>query len=305
MNSEPEEGDTIATESARSTDESDDLNDPDNNVSIIDDNDEAAFLEEGDENTNMDSARENYHGSSLNNTVRRKQASHKDPVRKARVQRSITKRPLIVRHIPLTKPTSISNAANANRAFKSNIPHTPAVGIGGYMEMLLEFAGVDVANLDISLIEDRILQSTRADDETDAEHFNKVANAIKTFENIKTDHWKILMELTEAARRDLNEKNQHERYNRAIDIKEKKGEADVDMSRTKTRLLLQEFNEKETKLNKLESLSLLYEEYLLRKKLEAATEYQQMSIDFGAEDSSDVSSERVQYIKEKCFYSYT
>lgn len=45
------------------------------------------------------------------------------------------------------------------------------------------------------------------DDEIDVEYFNKVVNVIKIFENIKTDYWKIFMELIEVVRWDLNEKN--------------------------------------------------------------------------------------------------
>lgn len=306
MDSDSESGESIHEESIRSRDGTTTLEEGDQEFSFITSSSGIPSFDQGIGRKNMDDTGGNNYISGLDDTIQPRVVTNKDSIKTAKIQRSTNKRPYVVRHIPMGKPTSIPNAANANKAPKSQIPNQSPLRIGQYMQMLLQFAGVDVANLDISLIEDRILQSTRADDETDAEHFIKVANAVKTFENIKTDHWKILMELTEAARRDLNEQNQHERYTRAIDIKEQKGAADVDISNTKNRLLLQELNEKEARVNKLESLSLLYDEYLLHKKLEAAAEYPRMShIGFGAEDSNDVSSQRVQYIKEKCCYSDT
>ncbi len=143
------------------------------------------------------------------------------PRRAQRLQRSY-----IVRDVPSFIPTEIYRAAGAFE-MPNPPPDTKEEPLRTYLNLLKNYAGFDPAALNFPRVEDRVLMSSKARDESESEHYQRILATLKTADSMKMTRVKALSELIESARRDISDANQHDRFVRVIDIKEKKGDSDA------------------------------------------------------------------------------
>ena len=147
-----------------------------------------------------------------------------------RVQR--LQKSYIVRDVPSFIPTEIYRAAGAFENPRP-IPEVDNNQLRTYMGLLRKYAGFNPANLSFEQIEDRLLMSSKARDESESEHFQRLFSSLRTIDDIKMNRLKVLVDLIEEARKDVNDERQHKRYSRAIGIKEEKGRSDSALSKVK------------------------------------------------------------------------
>lgn len=132
----------------------------------------------------------------------------------------------VVRSCPTMYPTEIFEGAGA---FKPPIPLDGSVRgpLREYLDVLRNYMGLDPAALQFPIIEDRFLRSTKAPDESDSEHFQRLASTLQIMDTIKTSRVKTLQELETLGQRSLSEDRQHKRYSDVIRIKRDKNDSDV------------------------------------------------------------------------------
>jgi len=131
-----------------------------------------------------------------------------------------------VRDVPSFIPTEIYRAAGAFE-MPNPPPDTDEEPLRTYLDLLKNYGGFDPAALNFPRLEDRVLMSSKARDESESEHYQRIMSALKSSDSMKMTRLKALSELIESARRDKADANQHERFSRAIDIKAKKGDSDA------------------------------------------------------------------------------
>ena len=89
----------------------------------------------------------------------------------------------------------------------------------GLLEILRDYMGHDPASLTFPALENRILLSTKAEDESDSEHFQRIASTLQILDTIKKGRVGTLGNLVSWAQKEKNDDRQHERYSQAIQNK--------------------------------------------------------------------------------------
>lgn len=139
-----------------------------------------------------------------------------------RIQRSY-----VVRTAPSKYPTEIEHGV-AGLHFPPQ-PLTDAVSepLKSFLGVLRVYMGHDPSSLTFPVLEDRILRSTKAIDESDSEHFQRIASALQIVNTIKRGRVSTLQDLVTLAQKEINEDRQHERYTEAIRIKRDKTNSEI------------------------------------------------------------------------------
>lgn len=101
-------------------------------------------------------------------------------------------------------------------------------------DILRMYMGTDLSSLDFDVIEDRILRSTKADDESDSEHFQRIASALQIINVIKTTRLEGLRELVGLSQKEINDDRQHYRYLMAINTRKDKNDSDISRQEVET-----------------------------------------------------------------------
>ena len=97
----------------------------------------------------------------------------------------------------------------------------------GFMNILRTYMGHDPNSLDFNVIEDRILRSTKADDESDSEHFQRIASALQILNTIKNSRVDTLKDIVGLSQKEINDDRQHDRYLQAISVKRDKADSEI------------------------------------------------------------------------------
>lgn len=133
----------------------------------------------------------------------------------------------IVREAFSKYPTEIEGGVDG--AFAPPTPIDPEVvrePLRSFMIILRKYMGHDPASLTFFKLEDRIHRSTKASDESDSEHFQRIASTLQIVNTIKRSRVDTLRELVTLAQNEGNDDRQHERYSRAIAVKEARGKSE-------------------------------------------------------------------------------
>lgn len=112
------------------------------------------------------------------------------------------------------------------------------------LTILRDYMGYTPATLSFETIEDRILRSSKAEDESDSEHYQRLMSALDILNNIKQSRVINLKTLLEFAQKDLIEDRQHKRFSDAIQIKRDKANSEIYKEGASTLLAEQELLEK-------------------------------------------------------------
>ena len=96
-----------------------------------------------------------------------------------------------------------------------------------YIEVIKDYFGYDPSSLLFNLIEDRILRSTEAPDESDSQHFQRLGAALQTTNKIKQTRVQNVSTLVGLGQKELNDTQQHERYSEAIAVKRDKATSEI------------------------------------------------------------------------------
>ena len=154
-----------------------------------------------------------------------------------RIQRSY-----VVRDVHSKYPTEIEGAVRR----PGRVPLTEDVSepVRSFLGILQEHLGYEPSTLNFETIEDRMLRSSRAADESDTEHFQRLMSALNILNDIKQSRIMSLSTLIDLAQKDLNEDRQHKRFENAIQIKRDKADSEISKESTNTRLVEQDLIEK-------------------------------------------------------------
>ncbi len=209
---------------------------------------------------------------------KKKFATYKEPSQKQpgggssgpRAQR--LQRTYVVRNVPSFTPTEIYGASGAFLLPRKMSYKTPK-NMKKYMNVLREYGGFDPASLYTPLMDDRVLNSSKAADESESEHYQRILATMLTSDKIKMNRVKTVQELADMSQRELNNTRQHERFTRAIDIKAFKAEQDALKDRTQAAAADFDLLQKRRDEEALGGLKRDYERHVLRGKISLAKEY--------------------------------
>jgi hypothetical protein len=135
-----------------------------------------------------------------------------------RLQRSY-----VVRDVVSKYPTEIESTP------RDPLPLTNAVSepLKSFIAVMRSYMGHDPAAFDVEPVMNRLLRSTKADDESDSEHFQRLMAALHTLNGVATSRVDTLQTLIELAQKDLTEDRQHERFTNVIAVKRDKADSEI------------------------------------------------------------------------------
>ena len=109
------------------------------------------------------------------------------------------------------------------------LPMTDAVSepLKSFIALMRSYMGHDPAALNLDPVVSRMLRSTKAADESDSEHYQRLMAALKTLDDIDRGRVDTLRTLVDMAQKDLNDDRQHERFTEAIAVKRDKATSDI------------------------------------------------------------------------------
>ena len=125
----------------------------------------------------------------------------------------------ILRFAPSKYPTDIPFAVRGLYTEPEPISNIVNEPLRSFLGILRNYMGHDPSSLTFDMLEDRILLSTKASDESDSEHFQRIASTMQIVNTIKRSRVDTLSELVTLAQKELNDSRQHERFSEAIRIK--------------------------------------------------------------------------------------
>lgn len=139
-----------------------------------------------------------------------------------RVQR--LQKSYVVRDVKSKYPTEIPGAVKFTPP-----PSTETVdeGTKSYIDVLTDHFGYDPSSLLFSPIEDRILHSGKAADESESEHYQRITACLQNVNQIKQSRVQNVMALVGLGQKDVNDTRQHERYTEAIAVKRDKATSEI------------------------------------------------------------------------------
>lgn len=95
------------------------------------------------------------------------------------------------------------------------------------IEVMRGYMGHDPAALNLNPVVSRMMRSTKAADESDSEHYQRLMAALKTVDDIDRGRVDTLRTLVEMSQKDLNDDRQHERFTEAIAVKRDKATSEI------------------------------------------------------------------------------
>ena len=193
--------------------------------------------------------------------------SNSSNVPKPKMQR--IQRSYVVREVRSKFPVEIEGAV---RQLK-RAPLDVLEPLNGFLGILRDYMGYDPATLEYGTIEDRLLRSSKADDESDSEHYQRLMSALDILNNIKQSRVSNLKMLIELAQKDLIEDRQHKRFSDAIQIKRDTADSKISKEGTDTRLAEQELLEKQRREDHVGYVSRELEAAEARAKLALLTDF--------------------------------
>ena len=149
--------------------------------------------------------------------------------RVARLQKSY-----IVRKVPSFIPTEIYGAS---RPFKlpDKLPSDTPAGTAKFMNMLRDFGGFNPASLNTPIIDDRILRSSKAEDESETEHYQRLMASLRTLDQIRMNRVSVVEKLVGLSQKELKENQENIRYSKIIEGRHIKAVQDVKNDRIKNK----------------------------------------------------------------------
>lgn len=164
-----------------------------------------------------------------------------------RVQR--IQKSYVVRDVHSKYPTEIEEGVNSQPP--EPITNALPEPLKSFLAILRSYMGHDPATVNFNAIDDRILRSTKAADESDSEHFQRLMSAMNILDGIKQSRVSTLQALIEMAQKDVNDDRQHQRYSDAIQVKRDKADSEIAKDTITSRLAEQELIEKSRRENHL------------------------------------------------------
>lgn len=140
------------------------------------------------------------------------------PPRAQRIQKSY-----IVRNVKSKYATEIETAPRDPLPLSDNVSEP----LKSFLALLRSYMGHDPASADVQPVVERLLRSTKAPDESDSEHFQRLMAAWKTLTEIDRSRVYTLQTLIELAQKDTNDDRQHARFTDAIAIKRDKANSEI------------------------------------------------------------------------------
>lgn len=174
-------------------------------------------------------------GDLTDNRPRKSKRTISSNVPKPQVQR--LQRSYIVRDVRSKYPTEIENAV---RRPGLSLDENMSEPVRSFLGILREYMGYDPSTLDFETIEDRMMRSSKAADESDSEHYQRLMSALNILNEIKQSRVVSMSSLIELAQKDLNDDRQHKRFEDAIRVKRDKADSEISKARMETRLVEQE-----------------------------------------------------------------
>lgn len=215
-------------------------------------------------------------------------------VKTQRIQRSY-----IVREVHSKYPPEIEGAVR--RHGRAPIDKNVAEPIKSFLGILREYMGYDPSTLNFETIEDRMLRSSRANDESDSEHYQRLMSALNILNEIKQSRVISMRTLIELAQKDLNDDRQHKRFVDAIQIKRDKADSEIVKEGTDTRLAEQELLQKQRREDHLGFVLRELEAAEARSKLALLTDFphRPMSASQVPRRQTTNFDRRLAYVREK------
>ncbi|KAK3761542.1 hypothetical protein RRG08_010266 [Elysia crispata] len=126
-------------------------------------------------------------------------------------------------------PTEIEYGVQSLNRILPPIDETMEEPLKSFMKVLRTYVegGDPASSITFEVLEDRILRSTKAADESDSEHFQRIASALQIVQTMRTSKFDIFRVLVEMSQKDVSDARQHERFTEAIRIKAEKSGAEV------------------------------------------------------------------------------
>lgn len=203
-------------------------------LQIFDDDVEMAQMVAAD--VIIDMARQKQYTSAKPKGSKMKRSSEIPSDKSQRVQR--LQRSYIVRNVQSRYPTEIYGAVNNDPP--PALPDNMAEPLKSFLAILKTHMGVDPSAINFNAVEDRIMRSTKAEDESDSEHYQRLMSALNILNGIKQSRVSTLRALVEMGQKDLNEDRQHKRFSDAIQIKRDKADSEITKETADTHLLAQD-----------------------------------------------------------------
>lgn len=152
----------------------------------------------------------------------------KDGVKKATPR--LYQRSRVVRNARSKYPTEILNGINWEKigvkaVMEGNSPVQKLVT--QYLELVHTYLGYYPSTLTFEVLEARIQASTKAPDESDSEHFQRITSALQIISLIKSSNISNLKDIIELVLRQVSETQQHERYEEALRIKDLRNNSEI------------------------------------------------------------------------------
>lgn len=157
----------------------------------------------------------------------------------------------------------------------------------GFYEILRTYMGADPNSLDFDVIEDRILRSSKALDESDSEHYQRIASALQIVNTIKNSRVATLRDLVGLSQKEVNDDRQHHRYLRAIDVKRDKTDSEIRREKVATEDAAFELASKQNRAKTLGGLQAKLERRELMSKLALHSTFPDRPLESSYYDSDD------------------
>ncbi|GFR76012.1 hypothetical protein ElyMa_005790200 [Elysia marginata] len=143
---------------------------------------------------------------------------------------SLYQKSMVIRHARSKYPTEVLDGIKwENVGAKKTMSGDSDVNklVSEYLNLVHEHLGYYPSALTFEALESRIQASTKAPDESDSEHFQRIASALQIISLIKSSKVVNLKDVVELALRQMSETQQHERYETALRIKAAKINSEV------------------------------------------------------------------------------
>lgn len=157
---------------------------------------------------------------STNNKAPKVKPSYSHP--SPRVQR--LQKSYVVRNVTSKYPTEIESS-------NTRVP-LPLTGnleepLKSFIAIMRSYMGHDPAAMDLDPVIERILRSTKAPDESDSEHYQRLMAALQTLNSVATSRVDTLQALLELTQKHVSDERQHQRFTDAIAAKRDKANSEI------------------------------------------------------------------------------